>query len=142
VVIPFDVSIPREEQDPNLSNELMQEAEGILAWLVEGYREYQVNGLKLPNAVKTKLGSYRKSMDPIGYFLEERVRSLKDATTGASRLYKAYQDWCEASEAPVVSIKEFKSSLENRGYESKKGRDRNVWIGMTLLEESDNIEEV
>jgi len=142
VVIPFDVSIPREEQDPNLGKELMQEAEGILAWLVEGYREYQEKGLELPKAVKTKLGSYRKSMDPIGYFLEERVRSEKNAVTGASVLYKAYQDWCEASEAPVVNIKEFKTSLMNRGYESKSERTGNNWIGVKLLEDSEDIEEV
>jgi len=142
VVIPFDVSIPREEQDPNLDSELMKEAEGILTWLVEGYREYQENGLVLPKAVKIKLGSYRKSMDPIGYFLEERVRSLKGATTGASDLYNAYQDWCEASEAPVVNIKDFKASLMNRGYESKSERTGNNWIGVKLLDDSDDIEEV
>ena len=84
VVIPFEVSIPSDKQNPKLPEILKSEAEGILAWLVEGFRKYQEEGLAFPDAVNRKLGKYRKAMDPIGSFLEERVMVKANAGVGAS----------------------------------------------------------
>ncbi len=42
--IPFTVTIPTEEIDKSLPRKLLAEAEGILAWAVEGALEWRRNG--------------------------------------------------------------------------------------------------
>ncbi|GFO55964.1 hypothetical protein GMSM_29710 [Geomonas sp. Red276] len=44
-MIPFDVTIPKEEQDRTLFDKLMEQADGILAWAVKGCLMWQNEGL-------------------------------------------------------------------------------------------------
>ncbi|KXA93906.1 hypothetical protein AKJ66_00415 [candidate division MSBL1 archaeon SCGC-AAA259E22] len=46
LVVEFPDEIPEDEQIKKLSEELKEEAEGILAWLVEGYQSFSSNGNK------------------------------------------------------------------------------------------------
>ena len=43
-LVPFDVTIPEEEQDRQLLSKLMTELDGILTWAVEGCLKWQRNG--------------------------------------------------------------------------------------------------
>lgn len=47
-LVPFDVSIPPAEQDAKLPERLELEADGVLSWLVAGYRQYVDRGLAEP----------------------------------------------------------------------------------------------
>ncbi|PLS83054.1 MAG: hypothetical protein CYG60_22800, partial [Actinobacteria bacterium] len=51
-LIPFDVTIPEEEQDPRLPEKLQAELPGILAWAVRGCLDWQRDGLAEPEEVK------------------------------------------------------------------------------------------
>ncbi|MCW2780168.1 MAG: bacteriophage protein, partial [Marmoricola sp.] len=44
-VVPFDVVIPKDEQDPHLPEKLTLESSAILAWAVAGWTEYVAQGL-------------------------------------------------------------------------------------------------
>ena len=44
-LIPFDLSIPLKDQDPNLAKKLEAEPPGILNWAVQGYLQWQEEGL-------------------------------------------------------------------------------------------------
>jgi len=44
-LIPFNVTIPPEEQDKNLTEKLEAELPGILAWAVEGCLAWQKEGM-------------------------------------------------------------------------------------------------
>ena len=50
-LIPFTVTIPPAERDKKLPEKLMAERDGIMAWAVDGCREWQQIGLKPPAAV-------------------------------------------------------------------------------------------
>ena len=43
-VVPFDVTVPPEERDPELGAKLEAEADAIMTWALEGWADYQVNG--------------------------------------------------------------------------------------------------
>jgi putative DNA primase/helicase len=58
-VIPFEVEIPKEEQDPSLPSRLRAEWPGILAWAVRGCLKWQREGLDEPNAVSQATGRWR-----------------------------------------------------------------------------------
>ena len=44
-MIPFDVTIPPEQRDKNLTEKLIAENAGILNWLIQGYAMWKKEGL-------------------------------------------------------------------------------------------------
>lgn len=64
--IPFTVSISSEQIDKDLPAKLQAEAEGILAWLVEGARLWYQNGLGKPAEVEAAKDEWRAQMDQVG----------------------------------------------------------------------------
>ena len=70
VVVPFEVSFAGREER-GLKQELLAELPGILRWAVEGYRGYRDMGLKPPECVLECSADYRRSMNPLGDFVED-----------------------------------------------------------------------
>jgi putative DNA primase/helicase len=91
-LIPFTVQIPEHKRDPYLFQRLQGELSGILAWAVEGCREYLENGLEVPSQVRNATDAYKKEMDIIGDFIDERLESQAGTATEAAKLYAAYRD--------------------------------------------------
>ena len=60
-VVPFDVVIPEPDQDKGLDEKLQAEADAVLAWAVEGWKDYVARGHKLdePDAVLVATKNYR-----------------------------------------------------------------------------------
>jgi len=70
LIVPFDVTIPPKERDPDLGTKLWAERSGILNWLIEGLVDYLEGGLQEPQAVLSATNEYREESDPLGHFLE------------------------------------------------------------------------
>ena len=93
----------KTEPIPDFDKWLVQhEGAGILAWLVEGYLDYQANGLHEPTSVTTATDSYRGDSDPLGDFLSEHCVTDQNAEVQASELYRVYSEdfngqWKQAS---------------------------------------------
>ena len=88
--MPFNVTIPLEEQDRDLPGKLLAEAEGILAWAVAGAMRWYKEGLGRPPEVEQEGREWRTSMDSIGRFIEERCIVGEFASAFARVLYKPY----------------------------------------------------
>ena len=73
-LVPFEITIPEGERDKNLPEKLKAEADGILAWAVQGCLVWQQQGLGVPEEVKAATDSYREEMDILGEFLKDRCR--------------------------------------------------------------------
>lgn len=73
IVIPFKAQFTGDAQDKDLPKKLLEEREGIFAWLVKGAMMYLKDGLgKLPQVCKDEAERYRDANDVIG-------RCIKDA---------------------------------------------------------------
>jgi Protein of unknown function (DUF4238) len=70
--IPFTVTIPKDQIDKELPDKLLTEAEGILAWAVEGARLWYAEGLAKPAEVEAAKDRWREDMDQLGRFIDER----------------------------------------------------------------------
>ncbi len=57
-LLPFNVTVPECERDPNLFEKLKSELPGILSWAVEGCLEWQKNGLRPPPEVIAEVEQY------------------------------------------------------------------------------------
>ncbi|MBI1209284.1 MAG: hypothetical protein GC191_18605 [Azospirillum sp.] len=62
-LLPFTVTIPAGERDPNLPKKLEAEWGGILAWAIEGCLEWQRIGLQPPKAVVDATEKYLSEED-------------------------------------------------------------------------------
>jgi putative DNA primase/helicase len=134
-LVPFTVTIPPDEQDCDLGSKLRAELPGILAWAVRGCLEWQRVGLSAPEEVKEATQGYRAEMDKLGRFLDECCVLDVQAQAGASELYLAYSEWCEANGERAVSGTRFGRQLAERGL-TDKGRDgqgRALYYGIGLL---------
>jgi putative DNA primase/helicase len=88
-LIPFDVTIPEDEQDKTLPETLRSELPGILAWIVRGCIEYQRDGLGEPEQVKDATKGYRSDMDPLEAFIDECCVVGPDVWCKFANLYSA-----------------------------------------------------
>ena len=97
LIVPWDVTIPEEEQDKKLTAKLEKEAPGILNWLLEGVRAYHEQGLNYPEVVKKETAEYRESQDildswrndPEYVMLGEGLESrASEVNTSIARFYK------------------------------------------------------
>ena len=106
VVIPFRKHLTEEEIDRDLADKLLEEADAILYWLIQGYYRYTVQGLKPPAAVRETTASYFVEQDLYQLFIEEHYEKDPDGKVYAKTLYQNYQHWCaENGEKPVSNIR-------------------------------------
>ena len=71
------------------------EAEGILAWAVRGFADWQRNGLQSkPKAVTLAIDEYRIEADHIHQWDAECCEQAEDAWSKGEALRKSYDHWC------------------------------------------------
>jgi len=133
-LIPFDVTIPEEQQDKQLPEKLRAEAPGILAWAVRGCLAWRRRGLDVPAAVRAATEQYRTESDTLGAFLEECTVAGDACQVMASELYKAYQAWCERSGERALSATTFGKRLAERGLDKYRQRRGYFYLGIALAE--------
>lgn len=135
-VVPFGVVIPKAEIDPTLGHQLATERaqEAILAWIVQGYREWAEFGLAEPGAVEAATASYREDNDPLGRFLTERCTESEQATVQARPLFIAWEIWCDDNNESPGSEVAFAKRMRGRGYEKGPVEGRATYKGIALLD--------
>lgn len=140
-VVPFDVTIPEGERDPELSERLQLAADAVLSWAVAGWQDYQANGMAPPQAVQTATADYRQRSDAIARFIEERLLVNPHMWVTVADLWAAWEQWATDDGAEPVSKRDFGDEFDKRGWPAKNRRsgDRTVrarhGIGLAAPEE-------
>ncbi len=116
-LIPFTVKVPDKKKDPNLSEKLLQERDGILAWAVNGCLRWQQEGIQPPASVVKASQDYFDGEDALGQWLEERCEQKPHHRQEVSKLFSDWQQWAENNGEFVGSIKRFSQSLQARKFE-------------------------
>ena len=141
-VIPFDVTIPYEQQDRNLSEKLRAEWPGILAWCVEGCLRWQANGLGAPDPVMAAVNEYRDSQDLAGPWIKEFCQFAPSYSGFTADLYAAYRAWADASNTPCLSmIRWIERIIREGGVERYKSAGMSRLRGVALRRKTPAIEE-
>ncbi len=131
-LIPFLHQFKGNERDPRLTEKLLAEAPGILAWAVRGCLQWQEKGLTAPEIVKACTHDWREDADPLAPFLEESCTTAENVTSTVKRLRKVYESWARDSGAKQMTKPVFNSHLEARGFRQiRTGHDRTrTWQGI------------
>lgn len=129
-VVVFSNPVPKSEQDKKLVEKILRnEASGILAWMAEGERLRQKEGLgEAPQSFIAEKEKWRKKMDVFQQFIDEcctnGLREEKDA------LYQAYVVWSGGPDH-AVSPKVFTQRMAKANHPLDSGRRH--YTGIVLL---------
>jgi putative DNA primase/helicase len=132
LTVPLTVVIPREQQDRGLTAKLQAEAEGILAWAVQGAIRWCKEGLPRAAAVEQSGGAWRRDMDRVAAFIEECCDRLATGRVKAAALYDGYRKWAEANGERPMSGRAFAERLREAGIEKEIQRQGTVYTGICL----------
>jgi len=133
-VLHWPASFLQEDADPELSEKLESELEGILRWIVEGAVAWGLEGLNEPRAVLSATEEYRTSQDLIDQFLE-----AEGVVVGGGRFAEArdvterWQEWTGQMLGRRRSGQELKAKLQDRGFVHSGGRGPR-WKGFSMPE--------
>nr|DAQ29224.1 MAG TPA: dsDNA helicase [Caudoviricetes sp.] len=131
-MIPFNVQIPEDKVDKNLTHKLKAEMTAIFKWCIDGCLMWQREGLQMPAAVLKSVREYRREMDVISAFIEDKC--TLEGTVQASMLYAAYASWADSNNEYCMSNTKFSTELAKR-FEKIKGRNYNYFTGISIRSE-------
>jgi len=132
-LVPFTTRILEEKQDKHLEQKLMQEAPGILNWLIEGAKRWYKEGLKTPKIITKATDDYRDEMDVIGNFIKECCLQKVNVSIKIKELFKAYLFWCNENNERVCSERFFSLRLKEMGFQQNRTAETRFWVGIGLL---------
>ena len=105
---------PQHERDPELGHRLELEADGILAWIVQGAAEYLADGLNPPPAVRAATDEYRQAEDAFAAWLDECTELDPSAFTPTARLRASYAEWAKRNGSEELTSNAITERLSRR----------------------------
>ena len=120
--VPMTESFPpgHPKRIENLNAVLMREREGIAQWLIEGYRKYKAEGLKIPQTVLDASAEYRENSDATEWFLTEVLEKTENAHERFETIYFRYCSWCKTKNEKEQTRDGLIDVLKSHGYKVER----------------------
>ena len=132
-LIPFTITIPPDERDPDLAEKLKAEWPGILQWMLDGCIEWQERGsLTPPQVVQDATANYLEGEDAIAAWIEESCDLDPQGYELSSELFQSWKIWTEQNGEYSGTARRFSQRLEDRGYVKQHTRVGKRFIGLRL----------
>jgi putative DNA primase/helicase len=147
-LIPFTQRFEAANQLPtdHLMRLLRNAATEVLAWCVEGYREYQKGRLGVPESIQREIDAYKYEQDSIAQFLDERCCTWEQANArrpdvyhiaseyrvSNTDLYKAYEKFCKENGEYARSHRRLTQNMFERGFKQLNSGGR-YWDGLRVV---------
>ncbi len=133
-LVPFTVTIPKDERDPELTEKLKSEWPGILQWMIEGCAQWQERGLNAPECVTKATSEYLASQDVVRNWLDECTEKDPRADpVPSSKLFASWKLWCEQNGEHPGSNKAFSQKLAEEGLVVRHTNKGNAFDGIRIL---------
>lgn len=119
LIIPFDVTIPAEEQDKNLHTKIIEnELAGVFNWVLDGLKRLLTQKkFSECNAAKNAVEQYRIESDSVQLFLTDN--EYKPSVLGSislKELHGKYIEFCKVGGYKACSNRTFAQRLRHAGY--------------------------
>ena len=145
--VPFLNTVPPEKRNPHLEEQLLEEAPGILAWIITGTKQYLQTGLNEPQAVKVATSEYENEQDTVKMFVQEMCAlgspNQQGYETPIVKLFTEYETWCRQNAYESVSKNMLTRKLRTYGVTKSRtthtrfyGGIRLKWDGETDLQKA------
>jgi putative DNA primase/helicase len=96
-LIPFMVTIPPNERDPDLPDKLRAEWPAILRWALDGCLAWQREGLNAPDLVRAATTEYLAAEDTFSRWREDCTEMDKRGWAASKDLWASWKAWAEVS---------------------------------------------
>ena len=131
-LIPFTVTIPPEERDPDLEALLKLEWRGILQWMIDGCLQWQKIGLAPPKCVTDATAAYLEAEDTALTWINECCLLGAEHEERSLELYTSYKGFADKTGERPHTHKAFGTMLAARGFETTKRRRGTVYSGICV----------
>ena len=116
LILPYQVTIPKEEIDRQLAAKLKGELPGILNWVLTALPALMQRGEFSSCASSERaLEHYRLQSDNVRLFLNEMC-TASEVAVKASDLFQAYRNYCYESSLKAIGKIKFFDRLETLGH--------------------------
>lgn len=133
-VIPFDAAFAPHQMDKDKPAKLKKEAEGILAWAVEGFKRwYERKSLLEPEVVTEASMAFREQMDAVRSFIDDYCILDPGASVQVGSLYDAYIEWAKQNALEPMSKKQFGTHVGQKGFTQGKSGKTRSWKGLKFI---------
>jgi putative DNA primase/helicase len=123
LIIPFDVTIPPEEQDKTLHTKIIEnELSGVFNWVLEGLnRLLKQKRFSDCDAAQKAVEQYRTESDSVQMFLMELEYSVSHTNEMPLKdLFNEYRAYCIESGFKACSLRTLAERLRNSGYQTER----------------------
>jgi putative DNA primase/helicase len=118
--------------DKDLSQVLLGELPGILAWSIQGCLAWQRKGLRPPQVVQQATDEYFADQDAVANWVAERCKIDPLGSMPSRRAYADWKAWATARGEEPGTEKRFSGELE-RHFMKKRTKTGVMFIGVSLL---------
>ena len=136
LIIPFDVTIPSQEQDKQLHTKIIEkELSGVFNWVLEGLsRLLEQKRFSECEAAQNAVEQYKIESDSVQMFLNEH--GYKVSVTNEIPLkdiFIDYRNYCHDSGFKACSIRTLADRLRSSGYQMER---KNYGMGVNAVKKS------
>lgn len=129
LIVPFDVEIPENEQDKELSKKIInQELSGVFNWVLKGLQRLLIQkNFTNSEAVLEQIELYKKRSDNVLMFLDdEGFEKSYTEKMETKVLFDLYRNYCHDNRSIYSSSKVFCDRLRKAGFIIKRKNYGNV----------------
>lgn len=132
-IVPF--TLKPAKPDRELGQKLMQEAPGILQWMIDGCLDWKQSGLIRPNCVTEATAEYFSDQDLFRHWLEEECICEPgniDRSASSSSLFKSWSDYAKGAGHKPGTTSTFKDNLTTAGFKFYRGAKAREFFGISI----------
>jgi putative DNA primase/helicase len=131
-MIPFLVTIPPHERDPELAGKLKAEWPGVLQWMIEGCLDWQGGGLAPPPAVMAATDAYFAGEDGYSHWIADCCEIVAGFWSPSSDLFGSWRSYAEQAGLQAGDTKRFREEMERLGFLFRRTPSQNGYIGLRI----------
>ena len=123
LIIPFDVTIPPQEQDKQLHTKIIEkELSGVFNWVLDGLnRLLEQKRFSDCEAAQKAVEQYRIESDSVQMFLGEHEYKVSTANEiPLKEMFNEYRNYCIESGFKACSLRTFADRLRNSGFQTER----------------------
>lgn len=123
IIIPFEITIPDDEQDKELSKKIIDaELSGVFNWVLEGLnRLIEQKKFTYSEVAANQLAEYKKQSDSVRMFLDDENYQKSTITSFTlKQIFQEYVSYCKDNLSIPYSNKNFSKRLKNLGFEIQR----------------------
>jgi putative DNA primase/helicase len=123
LIIPFDVTIPKEEQDSELHTKIIEnELSGVFNWVLDGLnRLLEQKQFSECKAAQKAVEQYKIESDSVQMFLNENEYKVSAVNEIPLKdIFSEYRNFCIESGFKACSLKTLADRLRNSGYQTER----------------------